>query len=71
MTGKVKWFNDFRGFGFISFSETKQAFVHYSNIDVEGYKSLKEGEQVEFDLYEPDPKRAPGEYEARNVKKIN
>lgn len=50
--GKVKWFNDTKGFGFIEVGEGQEIFVHYSAIKKDGYKTLKEGENVEFDLYE-------------------
>jgi CspA family cold shock protein len=53
--GIVKWFNDSRGYGFIS-CETKSEdiFVHYRNIQSEGYRSLNEGQEVEFSLAEGD-----------------
>ncbi len=52
MQGKVKWFNAEKGFGFISQADGKDVFVHYSHISQEGYKSLDEGQSVEFDVVE-------------------
>lgn len=51
-TGKVKWFNDSKGWGFISVNGSRDVFVHYSAIESEGYKSLVEGQQVEFEMVE-------------------
>ena len=61
-TGTVKFFNAEKGFGFISREEGDDVFVHFSNIQGEGYKSLDEGQRVEFDV-------APGRKgeEAQNV----
>ena len=64
--GKVKWFNDQKGFGFIESGESGgDVFVHYSGIKAEGYKSLAEGDEVEFDLTQ-----GPKGPKAENVVKI-
>ncbi|MBR1937211.1 MAG: cold shock domain-containing protein [Bacilli bacterium] len=52
MTGRVKWFSNDIGYGFIDFKENEDIFVHYSSIEQEGYKSLSEGQLVEFKLIE-------------------
>jgi len=48
--GKVKWFNDAKGYGFIETAEGKDVFVHYSAIQMDGYKTLTEGQAVTFDI---------------------
>lgn len=48
--GKVKWFNNAKGYGFIGRDDGPDVFVHYSSIQLDGYKSLKEGDDVEFDI---------------------
>jgi CspA family cold shock protein len=50
MTGTVKWFNDAKGFGFIAREGGPDVFVHFSAIQSDGFKSLAEGDQVEFDI---------------------
>ena len=50
MRGKVKWFNNEKGFGFIEYNDEEDIFVHYSQIQYDGYKTLDEGEDVEFEL---------------------
>ena len=52
MTGRVKWFNNDKGYGFIEYTENEDIFVHYSTIKQEGYKTLTEGQVVEFTLLE-------------------
>ena len=50
--GTVKWFNNAKGFGFLGREGGADVFVHYSSIQSDGYKSLKEGDEVEFDIIE-------------------
>ena len=50
--GIVKWFNNAKGFGFIGREDGPDLFVHYSAIQLDGYKSLKDGDEVEFDIVE-------------------
>ncbi len=54
MTGKVKWFNSEKGYGFVTTDEGNDIFVHYSQIQKDGFKSLEEGERVEFDVVDGD-----------------
>jgi cold shock protein len=63
--GIVKWFNDGKGFGFISREGQTDVFVHHTSIIAEGFRSLKEGESVEFDVVEG----AKG-LQAANVRKL-
>ncbi|MCX7770139.1 MAG: cold-shock protein [Proteobacteria bacterium] len=62
--GKVKWFNEKKGFGFISQENGPDVFVHYSAIQTDGFKTLKEGESVSFEI--TDGPKGP---QATNVKK--
>ncbi|MFC4559949.1 cold shock domain-containing protein [Virgibacillus kekensis] len=52
MTGKVKWFNAEKGFGFIEREDGDDVFVHFSAINSEGFKTLEEGQDVEFEIVE-------------------
>lgn len=52
MQGKVKWFNNEKGFGFIEMEGADDVFVHFSAIQGEGYKALEEGQEVSFDITE-------------------
>ena len=65
MKGTVKWFNNQKGYGFISDESGKDVFVHYSGLNMEGFKSLEEGAQVEFDV--TDGAKGP---QAHPVKKL-
>jgi CspA family cold shock protein len=62
---KVKWFNNEKGYGFIDYMEGEDIFIHYSTIDQDGYKTLSEGQLVEFDLIETEKG-----LQAINVKQI-
>lgn len=50
--GKVKWFNNQKGYGFISDEQGGDVFVHYSGLNMEGFKTLDEGQEVEYDVIE-------------------
>jgi CspA family cold shock protein len=63
--GRVKWFNERRGFGFIEQPNGDDLFVHYSAIQGEGFKTLEEGQEVEFDTVE-----GPKGLQAANVTKV-
>ncbi len=65
MTGTVKWFNNAKGYGFIGREGGPDVFVHYSAITAEGYKSLQEGDQVEFEITQ-----GPKGPQAANVNKV-
>ena len=63
--GTVKWFNSRKGFGFIERPDGDDVFVHYTAIEGEGYKSLNEGDELEFEVVE-----GPKGPQAANVKKL-
>jgi CspA family cold shock protein len=65
INGTVKWFNDAKGFGFIQRDGGPDVFVHYSAISAQGFKSLAEGDKVEFDIVEGQ--KGP---QAANVAKV-
>ena len=52
MKGTVKWFNNQKGYGFISDAEGHDVFVHYSGLNMEGFKTLEEGQEVEYEVTE-------------------
>ena len=65
-SGTVKWFNDSKGYGFVTTWDGKDVFVHYSAITGGGFKSLKEGEEVTFEVQ--DGPKGP---QAANVERVN
>ena len=65
ITGRVKWFNDAKGFGFIEREGGPDVFVHYSAIQADGFKSLKENDNVEFEVAQ-----GPKGLQAQNVRKV-
>jgi CspA family cold shock protein len=65
-TGKVAWFNNAKGYGFLAAEGIPDVFIHYSSIVSEGYKSLKEGDPVEFDIVQGEK----GKAQAHEVRKI-
>ena len=64
MKGTVKWFNESKGYGFIRQNSGEEVFVHFSAIQTEGFRTLSEGEEVEFEVRESDRGR-----QAENVVK--
>jgi len=65
LKGKVKWFNESKGFGFIEQDDGKDVFVHYSAIEGAGFRTLAEGEEVEFEVVD-----GPKGLQASKVNKI-
>jgi len=63
-TGKVKWFSDAKGYGFIQRSTGEDVFVHYSALQMDGYRTIDEGAEVEFEV-----KQGPKGLQAENVTK--
>ena len=64
-TGTVKWFNDKKGFGFISVEDGEDIFVHHTSIESDGFRTLGEGDKVEFEIIQGDKGN-----KAENVKKV-
>ena len=71
MRGKVKWFNNEKGYGFVEYKDGEDVFVHYSAIKIDGYKTLNEGDEVRFDLIETDKGLQARNVEIVNVKVLN
>ena len=65
MTGKVKWFNAAKGYGFITGDDGKEVFVHFSAIQVDGYKTLDEGQAVEYEV--KDGEKGPQAYDVKKA----
>jgi CspA family cold shock protein len=65
LTGKVKWFNDAKGYGFIERADGDDVFVHYTAIEGTGFRSLSEGQEVEFEVVD-----GPKVKQAANVTKV-
>ena len=63
--GSVKWFNDAKGFGFIAQENGEDVFVHHSAIEMDGFRSLNEGDRVEFEITQ-----GPKGLQARNVRRV-
>jgi CspA family cold shock protein len=68
-TGQVKWFNNAKGYGFVGRDGAPDVFCHYSSIIKTGYKTLKEGDDVEFDVVAGD--KGPQTDQVREVKRIH
>lgn len=66
MKGVVKWFNDSKGYGFITQEDGSEVFVHYSSIMTDGYKTLNEGDEVEFETLQ-----GPKGLQAANVTRLS
>jgi cold shock protein len=66
-TGTVRWFNNAKGYGFVGCEGEADVFVHYTAVDSQGYKSLKEGEAVEYDVIQGEKGR-PQADKVRRVK---
>ena len=64
--GSVKWFNDQKGYGFIAYEDTQDVFVHHTAIQMDGFRTLQQGEEVVFELHE-----GPKGPQARNVLRLN
>ena len=66
MLGKVKWFNDAKGYGFITHHDGRDVFVHYSSIEGDGFRSLNQGQEVEYEAEE-----GPKGLHASSVRKLD